>query len=81
MGSVASLNGMLNSLFEDYNLYFTEMLLFFQFFLTTHSRGLYYIAYLAEGELYKLDKSTKLTIAPGCIGAEGGRCNFDELML
>ncbi|KAL7788132.1 hypothetical protein V8C43DRAFT_316788 [Trichoderma afarasin] len=49
--------------------------------LTIHSRGLYYIAYLAEGELYKLDKSTKLTIAPGCIGAKGGRCSFDELML
>ncbi|KKO97390.1 hypothetical protein THAR02_10505 [Trichoderma harzianum] len=42
-------------------------------------RGLYYIAYLAEGELYKLDKSTKLTIAPGCIGAKGGR-SFTKFM-
>ncbi|KAL7932040.1 hypothetical protein V8C35DRAFT_329028 [Trichoderma chlorosporum] len=49
------------------------------FFLTLHDRGLYYFAYVAEGELLKLDASTKLTIAPGCVGKNGGRCNFDEL--
>ncbi|KAL7945748.1 hypothetical protein V8C42DRAFT_352761 [Trichoderma barbatum] len=51
------------------------------FLLTIHVRALYYVAYLAEGELHALDKSTKLTIAPGCVGKKGGRCDFGELAL
>ncbi|UKZ79374.1 hypothetical protein TrVFT333_007127 [Trichoderma virens FT-333] len=47
----------------------------------SHYMALYYLSYLAEGELHKLDESTKFTIAPDCVGSRGGRCNFEELML
>ncbi|KAM0256176.1 hypothetical protein ACHAQJ_005155 [Trichoderma viride] len=44
------------------------------------------MAYLAEEELYGLDETTKLTIAPGCVGSRAvngleKRCAFDELAL